>query len=138
MLGGEIACAMAPRCCEGCDRPGQLQRPRTPDLENSPENSRRSVSSGPKVKCREYRQKTGGKTPEACKTALCRLFEEWLSGCFSSVWPAIYPRPIRHLVRVLSQLFSSLAFEASVAGRGDRTYEFPIGRLFWQQNGCCF
>ena len=101
------------------DRPDQLQRPRTPDLEKTAEKQPKKVPRGPRVKCRRNSRKTAGKTPEACKTAVFRLFG-CPSGCFSAVFPALYSGATRHLFRLFFGCFQGPAFGASVAGRADR------------------
>ena len=83
------------------------------------EKQLKKVPRGPRVKCRRNSRKTAGKTPEACKTAVFRLFG-CPSGCFSAVFPALYSGATRHLFRLFFGCFQGPAFGASVAGRADR------------------
>ena len=100
------------------DRPGQPQRPRMADLENSRKTAQKGAGWA-RAKCRGNSRKTAGKTPEACKTAVFRLFG-CPTGCFSAVFPALCPGPTRHLFRLFSGCFQGPPFGASVAGRADR------------------
>ena len=71
------------------DRPDQLQRPRTPDLQNNRENNRKGGKWAP-GKVPGTQPKTVGKTPEACQTTVFRLFGK-LSQPFFSYFPGTLP-----------------------------------------------
>ena len=101
----------------GYDRPDQLQRPRTPDLENSRKTAEKGAEWPP--------SKVLGKQPKNSRTAKqpknsCFARFGCFSGCFSAVSPALYTRASRHLFQLFFGCFQSPAFGASVAGRSDR------------------
>ena len=110
------------------DRPGQLQRPRTPDLENSRKTAEKGAEWAP--------GKVPGKQPEkAEKQLFCmlRVFFRLFFGCF----PGTSPGPTRHLFRLFFGCFQGPAFGASVAGRADRNRRKNLP-FCWYRKPPCF
>ena len=85
------------------------------------------MPGGPRAKCQGNSRKTARKTPEACKTAVFRLFG-CPSGCFSAVSLALCPGPTRHLFRLFFGRFQGPAPGASVTGRSDRKSRELLGK----------
>ena len=106
------------------------------------EKQPKRVPRGLRVKCRRNSRKTAGKTREACKTAVFRLFG-CPSGCFLAVFPALYSGATRHLFRLFFGCFQGPAFGAFVAGRADRNQKCRnpffcsyFRNSFFAKNGC--
>ena len=69
--------------------PASYRGPKRRTLKTA-EKQPKKVPGGPRAKCRENSRKAAGKTPEACKTAVFRLFG-CPSGCFSGCFPGTLP-----------------------------------------------
>ena len=104
------------------DRPGQLQRTRTPDLENSRKTAEKGAKWAPrKVPGKQPKniQKNTRSMQNSCFSAVwlpIRLF----FGCFPGTLRGAHSAPFSAVFRLFFGCFQGPAFGASVAGRADR------------------
>ena len=91
--------------CEFYNPPSQLQRPRTPDLENSRKTAEKGAEWAPgKVPGKQPKNsRTGSQTAEKQLFCMLRMFFRLFFGCFPGTSPGAHSAPFSAVFRLFSR-----------------------------------